>query len=432
MAQRTTAGEVLLAARGLRIALFTETFLPRIDGTVTRLTHTVRQLQALGHEVLVIAPEGGIEEFHGARIYGVPGFPFPLYPELKVSPPRPSIGRALAEFRPHLIHASQPVVLGASAFHYSSACRVPLVISYHAQLAKWLHYYRLGFLEPALWWSIRSAYNRADLVLATSDVMRVLLLDHGFRRVELWQRGVDTDFFRPENASKTMREELTQGHPQDNLLLYVGRLSAEKDIEACRPVLEAIPGLRLALAGDGPNRRKLEQHFAGMPAYFAGYLSGSKLAAAYASADVFFLPSRTETLGLVVLEAMAAGCPVVAAAEGGILDVIQDGVTGHLYRPQDLSGAIAGIRLLLEDPSHREAIRRSARREAEKWGWRAATQQLVSFYREILAREQQLSRQLARERSVRDSPEAVCEALQISRATLNRLLSAPAPSDTSG
>jgi glycosyltransferase involved in cell wall biosynthesis len=410
----------------LRIAFFTETFLPRIDGTVTRLSQTIRQLRGLGHEVLVIAPDGGIEEFEGARIHGVPGFPFPLYPEQKVAIPRPSIGRTLAAFRPHLIHALHPVLIGASAFHYSSVLRVPLVVSHHAQLHKWLSYYGLGVLEPAMWRAVRSAYNRADLVLVTSNVMRELLCERGILRVELWQRGIDTEAFHPQHASHEMRAKLTQGHPQDKLLLYVGRLSAEKEIEQCRGILQAIPGLRLALVGDGPHRSKLEQHFAGTPTNFVGFVKGPDLAAAFASADVFFLPSRTETLGLVLLEAMAAGLPVVAAAEGGILDVVQDGVTGHLYDPTDLSGAVVAIRRLLNDSAHRETIRRNAHLDVEKWGWPAATRQLVGFYRDVLAREEELSCKIAQEKAPGASPEAICQNLRISRATFNRLMRAPA------
>ncbi len=415
----------------LRIAIFTETFLPRIDGTVTRLCNTIRQLHELGHQVLVIAPEGGVTDFEGAHIHGVPGFPFPLYPELKLSIPRPSIGKALAAFRPDLIHASHPVLLGTSAFYYSSGFRIPLVISYHTHLAKWLSYYGVGRLEPLLWWGTRLAYNRADLVLATSHVMQGVLREHGIRRVEHWQRGVDTQGFQPANASLEMRARLTQGHPEDKVLLYVGRLSAEKDIESCRTVLDALPGLRLALVGDGPHRSKLEQCFAGTPTYFAGYLNGPELAAAFASADVFFLPSRTETLGLVLLEAMAAGCPVVAVAEGGIVDVVEDGVTGHLYDPGDSSGAIAAIRRILTDSTHCEALRRQARRSAEKWGWAAATQQLVGFYRDIVRRDRELPRQIAEQRVPGVSSEDICNILQISRATFNRLTRPPVASDGS-
>jgi glycosyltransferase involved in cell wall biosynthesis len=408
------------ALRPLRIAFFTETFLPRIDGTVTRLCQTIRQLRKMDHEVLVIAPAGGITDFEGAHVEGVPGVPFPLYPELKLAIPRPSIRRALAAFQPDIIHALQPVVLGASAFHYSVTFRVPLMVSYHAQLAKWLHYYGFGRLEPLLWWGVRSAYNRADLVLCTSQPMQNLLRERGLRRVELWQRGADTENFHPQYASAEMRERLTQGHPGDKLLLYVGRLSAEKEIEQCRPVLQAIPGLRLAIVGDGPHRRNLEQHFAGTPTYFSGYLRGKDLAAAFASADVFFLPSRTETLGLVLLEAMAAGCPVVAVSEGGIVDIVRDGVTGHLYDPRDPGGAISAIRRLLSDATHRETIRRQARLEVENWGWAAATRQVEGFYRDILREDRELPDRIEAERGSGRSVQQICEVLQISEAMLRR------------
>jgi glycosyltransferase involved in cell wall biosynthesis len=409
------------SARSLRIALVTETFLPRIDGTVTRLSHTVRHLSEAGHTVLVIAPEGGIREFGGARVHGVSGFPFPLYPELKLSLPRPSIGKVLKEFQPDLIHAAHPMCLGAAALYYSAMHRVPLVLSYHCQLPKWLKYYHLGFLEPLVWWGVRSAYNRADLTLATSSWMQAELLERGVRGVELWQRGVDTELFHEAHSSAEMRARLTQGHPEDKLLLYVGRLSAEKDIEECRPVLAALPGVRLALVGDGPHRRRLEQYFAGTPTCFTGFLKGAELSAAYASADVFLMPSRTETLGLVLLEAMAAGCPVVAAAAGGILNVVEDGVTGHLYDPGDTAAATAAVSQLLGDSGYRNAMRRRARLEVERWGWGAATRQLEGFYRTVLAREQELPQRITAHAASGATDQGICEALQISRATLRRL-----------
>ncbi|HTV57223.1 MAG TPA: glycosyltransferase [Terriglobia bacterium] len=404
----------------MRIAFFTETFLPSIDGTVTRLCHTIHHLRESGHSVIVVAPKRGLPEFEGARIHGVSAFPLPLYPELKVAIPRPSIGRALAAFRPDLIHAAHPVCLGASAFHYSSVFKVPLVVSYHCQLPKWLHYYGLGFLEPLVWWGVKAAYNRADLVLATSPWMQTTLREHGLRRVELWRRGVDTQYFHPQHSSQQMRARLTQGHPEDPLLLYVGRLSAEKDIEQCRPVLAALPGVRLALVGDGPHRRKLEQYFEGTPTYFAGYLKGQDLAAAFASADVFFMPSRTETLGLVLLEAMASGCPVVAVAAGGIIDTVRDGITGYLYKLGDMAGALTAIRRLLGDSECRERVSQEARLDAEQWSWAAATRQLKGFYRNLIRREQELPRQITERSALGASVEDMCEALHISRATLRR------------
>ena len=405
--------------RPLRIALFTERFLPKIDGIVTRLCHTIRQLRQSGQAVLVIAPQG-VSDFEGTPVHQVPGFNFPLYPDQILAIPRPSIGRALAAFQPDLIHAVNPVVLGVSAFFYSASRKVPLVVSYHTHLPKYLHYYGLGRLEPLMWWGIRTSYNRADLALVTSRAMQNDLQQQRIERVELWRRGVDTEVFHPRRASHEMRARLTQGHPEDKLLLYVGRLSAEKEIEKCRSVLEAVPGLRLALVGDGPHRRKLEEYFTNTPTYFAGYLKGVDLAAAFASADVFFLPSKTETLGLVLLEAMAAGCPVVAAGAGGILDIVQDGVTGRLYDPANPSGAIAAIRQVLDDRAHRERMSRQARLDAEQWSWAAATRQLEDFYRHVLRREQELPRQIAAQRAPGTSDDDICDTLQISRATLRR------------
>lgn len=404
----------------LRIAFFAEVFLPKIDGVVTRLCHTFKHLVRFGHEVLVIAPEGGLSEYEGARIHGVKGFSFPLYPDIKLAIPRPSIGRALEEFQPDLIHAIHPVVLGASAFHYSKRYGVPLVVSYHAQLDKYLHYYGFGRFEPLFWKGTRSAYNVSDLALATSQAMVDLLRQQGLKRVELWQKGVDTETFTPDKATREMRERLTQGHPEEKLMIYIGRLSAEKDIEACRPVLQAIPGLRLALVGDGPHREKLKEYFAGTPTYFPGFLKGNDLAAAYASADIFFMASRTETLGLVVLEAMAAGCAVVAADEGGIPDIVRDGVTGHLFKHGDQQTAIAAVRKLITDDAHREHMRREARLDAEKWSWAAATHQLEGLYHDVLAREHQLQERIAELSGQQASEEQICGALDISRATLRR------------
>lgn len=369
----------------MRIALFTETFLPKIDGIVTRLCHTVAHLQREGHQVLVVCPEGAPSEYKGAAVHGVSGFPLPLYPELKMALPRPSIAQALDRFRPDLIHVANPAVLGLSGVMYSKWRNIPLVASYHTHLPQYLHYYKLGALEGLLWELLKLVHNQAHLNLCTSNAMVGELAQHGIHRLALWQRGVDVETFQPNRATPQMRYQLSQGCPDDPLLLYVGRLSAEKAIHEIKPILETIPNARLALVGDGPHRAELEQHFAGTPTYFAGYMSGTTLGAAFASADAFIFPSRTETLGLVLLEAMAAGCPVVAANSGGIPDIVQDGVNGYLFDPQDERGAIVATQRLLSRPEERETLRRNARAEAERWSWSAATQQLVHYYDAVLA-----------------------------------------------
>ena len=364
----------------MRIALFTETFLPKVDGIVTRLSHTVDHLQRNGDRVLVFAPEGGITEYKGAKVYGVSGFPLPLYPELKMALPRPAIGHVLEQFQPDIIHVVNPAVLGLAGLFYGKVLKIPLVASYHTHLPQYLQHYGLGMLEGLLWELLKVSHNQAHLNLCTSTAMMQELTAHGIERVDLWQRGVDTELFHPDLACEEMRSRLSQGHPQSPLLLYVGRLSAEKEIERIKPVLEAIPNSHLALVGDGPHRLALEKHFAGTNTHFVGYLTGRDLGAAFACADAFIFPSRTETLGLVLLEAMAAGCPVVAANSGGIVDIVTSGVNGYLFDPEDERGALAATQRLLEQKQEREIIRKNARLEAQKWGWAAATRQLQTYY----------------------------------------------------
>ncbi|MBW4480486.1 MAG: glycosyltransferase family 1 protein [Tolypothrix brevis GSE-NOS-MK-07-07A] len=372
----------------MRIALLTETFLPKLDGIVTRLSHTIDHLQRNGDSVLVIAPEGGITEYKGAKVYGVTGFPLPLYPELKMALPRPAIGYELEKFQPHIIHVVNPAVLGLAGIFHSKLNNIPLVASYHTHLPQYLHHYGLGMLEGFLWELLKAGHNQAALNLCTSTVMMEELTTHGIERVNLWQRGVDTELFHPDLASEEMRSRLSQNHPESHLLLYVGRLGAEKEIERIKPILEAIPAARLALVGDGPHRQALEKHFAGTNTNFVGYLTGRDLGSAFASADAFIFPSRTETLGLVLLEAMAAGCPVVAARSGGIPDIVTDGVNGYLFEPEaDIQSAITATVRLLEQKQEREIIRQNARLEAELWGWASATRQLQDYYQKVLYSE---------------------------------------------
>ncbi len=366
----------------MRIAIFTETFLPKIDGIVTRLKYTVEYLVKLGNQVLVFSPDGGLTEYCGAQIYGVSAFDFPLYPELKLALPRPSIGHALAQFQPDIVHIVNPAILGMAGLYYAKSMNYPLIASYHTHLPQYLQHYGLGFLEGLMWELVKNTHNQATLNLCTSTAMIEELRSHGVEQLDLWQRGVDTVQFHPRFKNAAMRSRLSQGHPEDNLFLYVGRLSAEKEIQQILPVLQGIPNSRLALVGDGPYRQELERIFAGTNTNFVGYLRGDDLAAAFASSDAFLFPSRTETLGLVLLEAMAAGCPVVAANSGGIPDIVSNGVNGYLFEPSDPDGLLKATTKLLQNRD--AAMCDRARFEAEKWGWEAATRQLQGYYEQTI------------------------------------------------
>ncbi len=325
----------------MKITFFTETFLPKVDGIVTRLTKTIQHLIQDKNEVLLFCPEGSPSNYMGAKVIGV-----------------------------------------------------PLVASYHTHLPKYLEHYGMGMLEPLLWEMLKAAHNQADLNLCTSTAMVNELSEKGIQHTALWQRGVDTEIFKPELKNAIMRRRLLGEHSDEgSLLIYVGRLSAEKQIERIKPVLEALPHSRLALVGDGPYRQQLEKIFENTATTFVGYLSGEELASAYASGDAFLFPSSTETLGLVLLEAMAAGCPVVGANRGGIPDIITDGKNGCLFEPdgedQGAKSLIEATQKLLGNDLERLNMRKAAREEAERWGWASATKQLQGFYENVLEKSKQ-------------------------------------------
>ena len=373
----------------MKIAFFTETFLPKVDGIVTRLTKTIEFLTKNGDEVIVFCPEGCPDSYKGAKIVGVAAMPLPLYPELKLGLPGPAVSDKLEEFKPDLVHVVNPAVLGLGGIWLAKTNNIPLIASYHTHLPKYLEHYGMGMLEPLLWELLKAAHNQALLNLCTSTAMVNELEDKGIQRTALWQRGVDTENFRPELRSEKMREKLFgKYHDTDSLLIYVGRLSAEKQIERIKPVLDNIPGACLALVGDGPYRGQLEKIFENTKTNFIGYLSGEELASAYASGDIFLFPSSTETLGLVLLEAMAAGCPVIGANKGGIPDIINNGINGCLYNPDEKDNGerslIEATKKILADKNKKEAMRKEARKEAEQWDWNQATLQLQKYYAETL------------------------------------------------
>lgn len=367
----------------MRIALFTDTFLPKVDGIVTTLCQTIRQLKKLGHEVLIFAPEAGIKEYEQSLVVGIKGRAFSFYPELLLSLPRASMREALTAFQADIIHVADPALLGLAALYYGGGAQggalgLPLIVSFHTDLPEYLHHYGMGMLEGLIWPLLRLRHKRATLNLCTSIAMLEQLRQHGIERIALWPGGVDCNLYNPRQRSEQMRMRLTQGHTNSPLLLYVGRLSAEKEIERLKQVLGGIPGACLALVGDGPHRENLQRHFSGSPVFMAGFLHGDELASAFASSDIFVMPSRSETLGLVVLEAMSSGLPVVAARAGGIPDLIENHVSGYLF--DDEAEAIAAVQQILRYPSQKASVQDNARKKALTHSWEAATHRLVEHY----------------------------------------------------
>lgn len=328
-----------------------------------------------------------------SQVVDVLGFPLPFYssPTLLLS-----LGLSvrvlyhLITRRPDIIHVSTPGILVFAATLYAKMLSVPLVVSYHTHVPEYIPKYTWpGFVRP-MWALIRMWTRLADLTLVTSAVMKAELTANKChdKQIEIWQRGVDTEVFHPRYRSTARRAAMLGGLPDDTtLLVYVGRLGAEKNLYQLRDWLDrlgaahpqACPPVALSFVGDGPERAALEAYFKGYPVTFMGMLRGQALSEAYASGDVFAMPSETETLGFVVLEAMAAGLAVVAVRAGGLCDIITaPGRTGLFYEPGDVDTASAHVAALAHDAAARRRMGLAAREDVTAWGWAAATQRLRS------------------------------------------------------
>jgi glycosyltransferase involved in cell wall biosynthesis len=364
----------------MRIAFVTETWLPSTDGVVTRIASTVRQLRAAGHDVLIVAPGPAEPSFAGADVRAVPtvGFSW-VYGGKRWGLPLPRVGRHLREFRPDVVHVVNPVLLGIAAVVSCRRAGFPMVASYHTNVARYAAYYHLGWLAPVVWWLLRRLHGRAAVNLATSTATCDELRAQGIDRVRLWPRGVDLELFAPAPARRPAPDRAPTA-------LYVGRLAAEKGLDLLASLAVPDRGVRLVLVGDGPARTDLNHRFGVPTVTFTGLLHGSALADAYRSADVFAFPSTTETLGLVMVEALASGLPVIAVDSPASREILGECSAARLF-PAEYADRLPDLVHEVCADNATGHLSDLARREAEKWGWPAATESLLTCYREVIAAE---------------------------------------------
>lgn len=369
----------------MRVALICETFLPDVNGVTTTLCRLLEHLQGAGHEALLFAPQGAPAAYAGTPVVPMGGMPLPMYPEVKLTPPQPGITAHLRRFRPNLVHLVGPAVMGAAVPLIANNLRLPLVASYHTDFGAYSRHYGLGFLQSAVNAWLRWIHNRCRVTLCPSTATLRDLRSFGFRRLRIWGRGVDTERFHPRHRSELWRRSVGL-QPGESLLLYVGRIAAEKRVDLLPDAIRHLPNTRLVLVGDGPYRAELERRCAGLPVHFTGYLRGQDLATAYASADTFVFPSDTDTFGQVIQEAMASGLPVVGARSGGTLDLVRDGLTGRLFTPGVAGDLRARLRDLADDPTARVAMGLAGRSAAERRSWPMVMGELMGHYERVLHR----------------------------------------------
>ena len=373
----------------MRIAFFTETYAPQVNGVVTTLGKLTEYLASRGHEVLFAVPGN----FHNPLRDDIVGFrsvPLPVYPEMPIILPHWGFHRKgllrVEAFRPDLVHLLTPGVLAYFGQKWSRQHGYPVVASYETDIIRYMHYYHFGTFEARVWHYFLWLYNNCQLTYVPSRETKSFLEARGIQKVEVFERGVDTERFHPSKRTEETRKHLG-ATPEDVLILYVGRLSKEKNLPLLLRSFAALahdhPRTRLVVTGEGPWQRSLRRRYCHPRITFTGVRTGEDLASVYASADIFALPSTTETLSLVLLEAMASGVPVLAMNAGGVRDTVEHMRTGLLAEtPEEFD---SHLRRMIEDAALRSQLGEAGRLCAAGKSWTHAFQNLERSYQEVLA-----------------------------------------------
>ncbi|SAK54852.1 group 1 glycosyl transferase [Caballeronia catudaia] len=329
----------------MKIMIVTDAWEPQVNGVVRTLTQTTKELTALGHRVELLTPL----EFRT--------IPCPTYPEIRLSLlPARRVAERIDAFGPDALHIATEGPLGLAARSYALRHKLPFTTAYHTRFPEYVKA-RFGIPLALTYRFLHWFHKGSQAVMAPTPVVKSDLEQYGFTNVVLWTRGVDLDIFHPMES-----KVLNTARP---IFLYVGRVAVEKNVEAFLKL--DLPGSKW-VAGEGPALAELKSRYTNVN--YLGVLSQTELAKVYAAADVFVFPSKTDTFGLVLLEAMACGTPVAAYPVTGPIDVL--GTDGPGALDADLREACLEA-LKIE--------RADARAWAERFSWRAASEQFASHLR---------------------------------------------------
>ena len=374
----------------LRVALLSGNYNYTLDGANIALNRLVAFLLSQGAAVRIYSPVVEIPAFPATGdLVGVPSLPIPGRPDYRLAYGMGGkIRLDLHDFAPNIMHLSAPDILGHWGASYAQQKNIPLIASVHTRFDTYLRYYRLGFLEPSITAVLRRFYRRCDAIVAPSQSMKDILLDQQMNDdIEIWPSGVDNDVFMPSARSLEWRRTL--GIADDDVVVgFFGRLVMEKGISVfCDTIAELTRRnvkLRVLVVGNGPARDWFGNRLPN--AIFTGFQSGPALPRALASMDILFNPSVTETFGIVTLEAMSCGVPVVGADSPGTASLIVDGSNGRLIAEDDIDSFADAIANYVAWPVERTAAGAAAYSLAAKCSWDGANRSLAANYVRIIER----------------------------------------------
>jgi glycosyltransferase involved in cell wall biosynthesis len=354
----------------MRIALVTENQFPQRQTISRVLCHLLDYLQRHGHSSLVIAPEGAPKSYGGTRI--IPG-------------EQPAqVKKALADFRPDVVHVLQPLHVGIEALAQARNLSLPVVASYHSTLNSFAKQAGFDAQNEAFMQYFSTLHDQADLSLVPSYLAKIQLKAQGLTKMATWKHGVDCDLFSPKRRSTTWRKRMSNGEPDKPIFIYAGELRAEKHVELLKLVIEENPDCRLAIAGTGSEASWLQDYFVGTPTVVLGHLEQGELAEAYASADAFIYPACDQITGTSGLEAMASGLPVLAPHCGDLLDFAVHGENALLFMPGNTEQAGVYLRAIVQQPRLKADLSRIARQTALDLSWEITLGKLLGYYEKVI------------------------------------------------
>ena len=370
----------------MRVAIFTDTFLPQINGVAKTLGKFLEYMDKHSIEYILFAPavEGEVSTDKIKRLVSVK---FLLYPECKLSLPNFVLfAKELNAFKPDIIHAGTPFNMGIYAIRYAKTYKVPVVTAYDTNFPDYLQYYKLNFLESFSWKYFKWFHSKCDINFCPSLATMEMLKEKGFNNLELWGRGIETNNFSPEFRDEELRKSLNVENKI--MFLYVGRISPEKHVDIFINVAKKLNEkylnkIHFTLVGDGPLLKDFKDE--ALPNMtFTGFLRGAALSKMYASSDVFLFTSNTETLGFVIMEAMASALPVIACSEGGVADNLIDGVNGFSCGFRNEEEYYNACEKMILDVPLRHKLGDTGREQALNMSWENTFDKLIASYSKLL------------------------------------------------
>jgi phosphatidylinositol alpha 1,6-mannosyltransferase len=362
----------------VRVAIVTESFPPVFNGVANSVVRVLETLREAGHEAIVIAPTTTGKYFNGFRTYRAPSVP--LF-QFQLGLPNPFVSKILDEFKPDIVHAASPVLLGAQAVAWAQRNYVPSVAIFQTDIAAYAERYGFKALRPFVDRAMANFHAGASINLAPTTEVAEYLTRIGLNNVSVWGRGVDLDLYHPNRktsqAVTLLRKQVAPNG--EKVIGFVGRLAAEKQVERFSELFP-IPNTSFVIVGDGPERPSLEQRFKGANVHFVGKQSGEDLANWYAAMDVFVHFGTEETFGQTIQEAQAAGLPVIAPNSGGPKFLIEPGVSGYLVDPKISCGFTPVLEKLLGNPEIAAKLGEGGRRSVLDKSWAANNEKLLKFY----------------------------------------------------